>query len=319
MTTFRNILCVAPTPVEYRAALHRAMEVAATDAASLTVVDVAPAITAGTGTPPTFALQAALVQRRREELESVVARWRSHLDIRIEVRVGTMFLEVIRTVLERGHDLVVKPAESPAFIDRLFGSADMHLLRKCPCPVWLTRPDDPPRYACVLAAVDFPVDAADDAPSSELNHRILDHASGLAIAAAAELHVVHAWDAPAELTVRSWANDPEEAGRTYVNGECMRHERALHRFCDEWRTRLLQVGRGESALQRHLIRGTAASVIPEAAARLKADLVVMGTVGRTGIAGLFIGNTAETILEQLRCSVLAIKPAGFTSPVRLPE
>ena len=52
--------------------------------------------------------------------------------------------------------------------------------------------------------------------------------------------------------------------------------------------------------------------------RLQADLVVMGTVARTGISGLLIGNTAEAILEQVQCSVLAVKPHGFVSPVRLP-
>ncbi len=56
-------------------------------------------------------------------------------------------------------------------------------------------------------------------------------------------------------------------------------------------------------------------MIPELADELDADLVVMGTVGRTGIAGLLIGNTAETILERIGCSVLAIKPSGFRSPI----
>jgi len=41
----------------------------------------------------------------------------------------------------------------------------------------------------------------------------------------------------------------------------------------------------------------------------------MGTVGRVGIPGFFIGNTAEEILKRVECSVLAIKPAGFVSPV----
>jgi nucleotide-binding universal stress UspA family protein len=59
--------------------------------------------------------------------------------------------------------------------------------------------------------------------------------------------------------------------------------------------------------------------VPESARESQADLVVMGTVGRTGISGLFIGNTAEAILEQVRCSVLAIKPLGFVSPVKLAE
>jgi nucleotide-binding universal stress UspA family protein len=52
------------------------------------------------------------------------------------------------------------------------------------------------------------------------------------------------------------------------------------------------------------------------AKQLHVDLVVMGTVARTGIAGLFIGNTAETILEQLQCSVLAVNPLGFVSPLK---
>jgi nucleotide-binding universal stress UspA family protein len=43
----------------------------------------------------------------------------------------------------------------------------------------------------------------------------------------------------------------------------------------------------------------------------------MGTVARTGIAGFFMGNTAESILTQLECSVLTLKPQGFVSPVTL--
>ncbi len=67
----------------------------------------------------------------------------------------------------------------------------------------------------------------------------------------------------------------------------------------------------------HVIKGHAQHVVPELASELAADLVVMGTVARTGIAGLFMGNTAEDILTQLDCSVLTIKPPGFTSPVTL--
>ncbi|MDZ7749444.1 MAG: universal stress protein [Halofilum sp. (in: g-proteobacteria)] len=62
-------------------------------------------------------------------------------------------------------------------------------------------------------------------------------------------------------------------------------------------------------------QGPAAEVVPTLAQELDAELVVMGTVGRTGIAGLLIGNTAETILERLASSVLAVKPPGFRTPV----
>jgi universal stress protein E len=42
----------------------------------------------------------------------------------------------------------------------------------------------------------------------------------------------------------------------------------------------------------------------------------MGTLGRAGIAGLLIGNTAEKILHQVECSVMTVKPDGFVSPVK---
>ena len=47
------------------------------------------------------------------------------------------------------------------------------------------------------------------------------------------------------------------------------------------------------------------------------DLVIMGTVARTGVDGLITGNTAERLLPQLPCSVLAVKPASFVSPVSI--
>ena len=65
----------------------------------------------------------------------------------------------------------------------------------------------------------------------------------------------------------------------------------------------------------HLVQGPAQDVVPNCAKDLGAELIVMGTVGRTGIPGFFIGNTAEKILTRIDCSVLAVKPAGFVSPV----
>ena len=69
----------------------------------------------------------------------------------------------------------------------------------------------------------------------------------------------------------------------------------------------------------HLLKGDPADVIAGFAKAGRVDLIVMGTVARTGIGGLLIGNTAETILQRVDCSVLAVKPAGFISPVGLDE
>ena len=63
------------------------------------------------------------------------------------------------------------------------------------------------------------------------------------------------------------------------------------------------------------MKGKASKEIPLMVENYGIDLIVMGTVGRVGIPGLIIGNTTESILEQTKCSVLAIKPEGFKTPV----
>lgn len=82
-------------------------------------------------------------------------------------------------------------------------------------------------------------------------------------------------------------------------------------------------GDSQFILMCHELRLTYVSCSPfrVPAARLAAehgiDLIVMGTVCRIGVAGFFIGNTAENVLQQADCSVLTIKPEGFVSPVKL--
>lgn len=323
MKLIKNILYVAQASISQEPSLARAVSLAENNQADLTIIDVVPAVTAGISMPlggPTSAeLQSAMVSKRRTELESLVAPYRQRRDIQIEVLVGKMFLEVIRAVLRNKYDLLIKPAENPDFVERLFGSNDMHLLRKCPCPVWLTRPDEKPNYRCILAAVDFDLDNESNTVEQGLNQQIVDLASSLALSDFASLHFVHAWDAPAEMTARFWADNPNEAIMAYVEGERSRHETAFNRLRDQLRDKIGTEAYDYLSPQFHLRRGAPSTVIPQMAKQLQADLVVMGTVARTGIAGLFIGNTAETILEQLQCSVLAVKPPGFVSPIKLSE
>lgn len=47
-----------------------------------------------------------------------------------------------------------------------------------------------------------------------------------------------------------------------------------------------------------------------------ADLIVIGTVGRSGIQGLLLGNTAEKVLDTCDCSIFTVKPDGFVSPIQ---
>jgi nucleotide-binding universal stress UspA family protein len=65
----------------------------------------------------------------------------------------------------------------------------------------------------------------------------------------------------------------------------------------------------------HLVKGEPSDAIVYLVRKLRIDLLVMGTVCRTGIPGFIIGNTAERVLDTVDCSVLTVKPEGFVSPV----
>lgn len=314
MKHFQNILYVSEPSVEQDSTLARAVSLAQNNQAVLTVIDVTPHLAAGLSPDGSDDLHARATAAREEALEALVAPYQGQLPVRLAILEGLPLLETIRAVIRNNHDLVIKPAENPKFLDRLFGSGDMHLLRKCPCPVWLMRPGEKPNYQRILAAVDFDP-TAPDAPGQGPNAEILELASSLAISDFAELHLVHAWDAPAEMLLRSWSDTPDDAVSNYVQAERSRHQKGMDAVETRLRERIGQEAYEYLSPRYHMLEGSAKQVIPQTAEQVGADLVVMGTLGRTGISGLFIGNTAETILEQLRCSVLAVKPPGFVSPV----
>ena len=106
-------------------------------------------------------------------------------------------------MLRNQHDLVMMTAEGKGGVkDLFFGSTSMHLMRKCPCPVWVMKPEQRRRYARILAAVD-PVPS--DEEHNSLNVKIMQLATSLARVEGSELHVIHAWT-PVTEGIRSLAN-----------------------------------------------------------------------------------------------------------------
>lgn len=317
MRWFNNILYVAESSVAQVSALQRAVSLTKSNQAKLTVIDVVPSVVTDFGISQASStihdLQTAMLDERRRALESMIEPYREQLDIRLEVLAGKRFLEIIREVLQNNHDLLIKPAENPAYTQRLFGSDDMQLLRNCPCPVWLTRAGEMTKYRTILAAVDFNL-FMPDRPDTGLSKYIEEISSSIAISDFASLHFIHAWEAPGEALVRSWTSSTESAA-AYVDDMRAMHEKAFYGLREQLRARIGREAYDHLNPQFHLRHGAATAAIPATVNEVQADLLVMGTVGRTGIAGWLIGNTAEAVLEQVQCSVLAVKPRGFVSPV----
>ena len=256
-------------------------------------------------------LTADLAERLGESCDAALSR-----HISAHVRLGKPFLETIRHVAETGAGLLVKAAEDlDGLAAHLLASTDQHLLRKCPCPVLLLRPDAavPPRR--ILATVDVDLSDADQPETqAALNRDIVLAAARLAAISGAEVEVLHAWEAPPEGMLWLFAED-RLAGQTYTMEIEGAAAGALRAFEAEVRGDLEAAGLVEVPVRFALRRGAPQRAIPEEVAAGDFDTLVIGTVARTGVQGLIIGNTAEDVLNSVDCSILALKPKGYRSPV----
>jgi nucleotide-binding universal stress UspA family protein len=319
MKRFKKILYILNEPInEPLPSLARAMSLAKNNQADLTVLYVLPKLPFSYYSNNTNMDEQALKEKILNDEEQGLKKWLSphcnNDNTEIKLRIGKKYMESIRCVLANNFDLVIKEADKPTWLDLFFGSDDMHLLRKCPCPVWMMKKDEKINYDKIIAAVDFDTEDFETC-NDELNEIIIDLASSLSISDFASEHVVNIYDVPEEGFISLWADNPEKIKNTLFESELKIRKNKMNVFLKKLKTKIGDETYNYLSPTPHLIQGFPGREIPRFAQEMKADLVVMGTVARTGIAGVVIGNTAETVLSQLQCSVLAIKPKGFVSPV----
>lgn len=258
--------------------------------------------------PTAGSIQEFIIETETQTVEQAVAMVRqAGIEVSGRVLAGTPFLEIIRQVLSHGHDLIMIMAEgSGGLREILFGSTTMHLMRKSPCPVWVLKPTQARSYRRILAAVNpDPQHENQDA----LNRKIMDLATSLASMEESELLILHTWSVAMESVLRGKRSglDRQEVDRLVQQTREAHRQYLLNLLADYPMAQIKQ--------QVYLVKGEAAEVISNMARR-QIDLIVMGTVGRTGVAGLLMGDTAEKVLRQVDCAVMAIKPDGFVSPVQ---
>ncbi len=315
MQRFKNILLVCDHENDHAQASARALQLAQANGAKVTSIDVLDAAPGElnrlfAGLPVLRSAQIADQVRdfHLNRLEELAVPFRAAgIPTETSLLEGTAFLEIIRHVLREGNDLLVKGVKPEGVIGGLFTRGyDLHLLRKCPCPVWMIKDTDQPEPGGILAAVDpDPQDQTRDA----LNTMVMEMATSLAEADNVPLHIVNVWRLQEEQALRSARFSIDESEIANI----LAHEQAQSKArLDQMMTRLPS---GNTPRFIRHIKGMADEVIVDYVADNAIETIVMGTVGRTGISGLFIGNTAEAILNTVNCSVIAVKPPGFISPV----
>ena len=301
MQRFTNILFSPLSDHDNAAAARRVAEVATRNEARLTLLGVVPEPSRFQRLIHRAEYFADVQEAERAAAEKRLNRWATHAECPVEraTETGNHAIAIIERVMAEGHDLVVVTAhaghEEHATIERLY--------RKCPCPVWVIRPSRA-RVQRVLAAVN------PDPDELELNRTVLELSASMVERFGGELHLVHAWELYGEATLRGsgFIHTPADELESLLDAEETSHRRALDDLMTE-------SGLDHLPWKVHLVKGPADQVVEAVVAGSHINLLVMGTVARTGIQGVIIGNTAEQILEAVPCSVIAVKPPGFLSPL----
>ena len=307
MKTFNNILVATDTRLDAHPILDEAVRLAQCNEASLKIVDVVPEFpwTARLMIKEHGGLRELLgsdIQVRLDALASPIREM--GIDVETKVLWGKTSVEIIREVLRGQHDLVLRVAKGLDSRQKdLFGATGRRLLRDCPCAVWLVAAAETPAYKHVMGCIDVSTGHELDA---ELNDKVYDLASAIGYQHQARTSIVHAWGMEFEQFLE------RRIARQDFDEMLIQRREHIEGLFDEF---LESHGRERSGPDTHLLKDDPAYAIPSFAREQGVDLIVMGTVARSGLMGLMIGNTAERILGDINCSVLAVKPDSFVCPI----
>jgi universal stress protein E len=262
----RFLAVIDPTRID-QWALHKAVSLAA-DRGDTEVLALLCAYSSVECDDPTE-LRSAELRRQTIWLDEIIEELAS-TDVNIEpvVEWNADWREAVCYVARERHvDLVIKRASGRP---NALASSDRLLIRRLNSALLLMKHEPSRRLHKVLIAVDF---NATDASHTALNESIID--LGRRICGGSdkiELHVVSAYPESDK-----FVHPPDVAKQ-------------------------LEIGRN----QAHIRRGKAADIIPEFSNEINADLVIVGNVGRRGLAGITVGNTAEKILTDIKSDVMVL-------------
>ena len=240
-------------------------------------------------------MREGVLQGRKEWLKDLLVPYQ-HASFNFQIKVvwhSRPFEAIIQEVQDNHHDLVIKSSHKHSAIQTfIFTPTDWHLLRKCPCPVLLVKEREWPMGGNVLAAVNC---ATDDKEQVALNNKVIGESAEVARLLTAQLHLVNAYPiTPVNMALELPDFDPN----AYNAAVKRHHEKAMLEYAERFNL-------DHSVL--HLEEGLAEEVIPQCADTINASLVILGTVGRTGLSAALLGNTAEQVVDKLSCDILVLR------------
>ncbi|MEQ2024840.1 universal stress protein UspE [Xenorhabdus szentirmaii] len=311
MANYQNLLVAIDPSQDDQPALRRAVYIVQRNGgrikAFLSIYDLSYEMTTLLSPEERNAMRKSVISQRVAWIKQQ-AHYYLESGIDIEIKVvwhNRPYEAIIQEVIAGNHDLLLKMAHQHSKLESIiFTPLDWHLLRKCPCPVWMVKDQVWPENGAAVVAVNL---SHEEAYHSELNLKLVHETQDLAKRIVKEplIHLVSAYPvAPLNIATEIPDFDPNVYNQALRGQHLVAMKELRQKFCiDEQHT--------------HVREGVPERVIPETCDELNAGVVVLGILGRTGLSAAFLGNTAEHVIDKLKCDLLAIKPDGFICPINV--
>ena len=243
------------------------------------------------------------IKDRRAWLDQLVEPYRSQgYKITTEILpFRRLYEEIIKSARQFKADFVFKPTRQHNTLKRVFYTPnDWNLIRLCPTPLLMVSDQREEHGKPVVAAIDV---SDKDTAHQSLNEVVLEQAGLLSRVLGSDIHIVFAYG-PSIVAGRSAIADP------------LAYQISRDRY-DEFMKAAKELAKnhGVACDNVHMREGAPDMVIDEYAREADAGVIVLGTVARRGAAGLFVGNTAEGVLERTNTDVFVVKVPGFEAHV----
>ena len=299
---YDNIILVTDGTKTYESAAQTALNLAKQHSAKVLVVD--------TVRPPSFAaswfnsnaeeLFEIVVADKRERLEKVADVMRDGgVEAKVEILFGKSSEEIAKTALTEKADLVVRYMKGPQSRHASpFGTTARNLMRVCPCPLLLVadKPvSDAKVVACVNAEHDFNENEAIVVEAENVSGRNED------------LMALYCWKFYGPEYLREYMD--EKTVKAYMDQAEQNYRGLFDQFLEKHDMNAF--GKGV-----HLQNGDPTQVIPDVCRHESIDVAVMSSASQNHPLNRLLGSTVESVLEDLPCALLVVKPLGFKSPIK---
>lgn len=311
MLKYRNILVFIDPTKDSQPALERAVDIAEKDKEAeitlfLCCYDLSYEMTSLSSSEERQTMRSIVIKENQEWLDDLILPYQEK-GLKINSLViwhHRPFQAAIIEVLKNQYDLVIKSTHQHSKLSAiLFTPTDWNLLRKCPVPVLLVKHHQWPADGNILCAIDCK--SIQDEEHHQLNQQILSEANAMAKMLSANIHIVNAYPSP---PMNIMLELPEFDPVNYEDSLQSFHQKTLNDYAQTNKI---------PEQQTHLKQGLPEDVISEVADEIDAELVILGTVGRSGLSATLLGHTAEQVIDNLNCDLLALKPQGFISPIKI--